>query len=467
MDERAKQASGAPLRILYVVHGFPPHTWAGTEVHTLELALEMRRRGHEPIVVARAPAAEGEADWSLRDDRFEGLRVLRVARRVEGLPLGDSYRPAAARAVFAELCARARPELVHFQHLLHLSIEWIELARERGLPAVYTANDYWPLCARVQLQRPDGVRCEENQGLGCIPCVKNKDPRLVPIARKLFPALFPLVSALDRRARPGGRLARFTRSWIDLAERQPHVLRCLAAADLVVAPSRFLREKLLATGRLDPGRLIHSDYGMRPARPLPKSPDPEGRLRIGFVGSFVPYKGVELLLEAARRLRERPIRLELFGAFEPERDPYHARLAELGRGLPVCFHGHFDNARSAEVYARIDLLAVPSTWFENSPLVIHEAFLHQTPVVTSDIGGMAELVRDGVDGLHFRAGDARALASALQRALDEPELLSRLSRDFPRYRTPAEQAAELEAHYRALLARRAAHPAGERSHQER
>ena len=53
---------------------------------------------------------------------------------------------------------------------------------------------------------------------------------------------------------------------------------------------------------------------------------------------------------------------------------------------------------------------VPSIWWENSPLVIQEAFFHRRPVICSDVGGMAEKVTDGVDGIHFRVGDAFSLA---------------------------------------------------------
>ena len=59
---------------------------------------------------------------------------------------------------------------------------------------------------------------------------------------------------------------------------------------------------------------------------------------------------------------------------------------------------------------------VPSIWWENSPLVIQEAFLHGRPVICSDIGGMAEKVDHDVNGLHFPVGDPDALARTIQRA---------------------------------------------------
>jgi glycosyltransferase involved in cell wall biosynthesis len=104
------------------------------------------------------------------------------------------------------------------------------------------------------------------------------------------------------------------------------------------------------------------------------------------------------------------------------------------------------------VHAELDVLVVPSTWYENSPLTIHEAFQHGTPVVTCDLGGMRETVRHEVDGLHFRAGDERGLAEALERLARDPALLERLANGVPAVKSIEADAEETEARYRRLLA---------------
>ena len=446
------------MRILYVVHGFPPDTWAGTEVYTLALARAMRGRGHAVAIATRAPPRGAtDPDWSVDTDVFDGLRVHRIRRRVERLPIAETYRPEEAVAAFFQVLDRERPDIVHFQHVLHLSVDLVPAARTLGIPCVVTLNDYWPLCSRVQLLRPDGVRCERNQEMGCFPCVKDKDPRLVPLVRAAAPLVHPVAAVLDAalRRRKRSRLARFARSWIDLAERNPYVLGRLAQADLLLAPSRFLRERFLETGYFDPGKLVHSDYGTPshgPGEDL-RSKSPTEVLRFGFVGSLVEHKGIATLVEAVGRLDRGRCELRVSGAFRPETDPFHARLAEVAREAPVRFLGPFEHDRIAEVHREIDVLVVPSTWFENSPLSIHEAFLHGTPVVTSGIGGMAELVRDGVDGFHARPGDAAHLAIVLRRFLDDAGLAKRLAADLPRVKTLEEDAAETEARYRELARR--------------
>jgi hypothetical protein len=296
----------------------------------------------------------------------------------------------------------------------------------------------------VQLIRPDGVRCEENMGAGCFLCVKDKWLERIPAARTAGAMLGPLADLLANAAGKG--------EFADLSARQDFVLSAFASADLLISPSRFLRQKLLDTGAFDAHRFLYSDNGMRTdhVHALEKRRDPMGRVRLGFVGSLVWYKGGEVLMEAMRLLAGTRAVLHVHGEFKPETDDHHRRLQELARGADVVFHGRFDNARLSDVYADLDVLVVPSVWFENAPVTIQEAFLTRTPVVASDIGGMAEFVRDGADGLHFKAGDAQDLARVLRRFVDEPGLIERLSQSFPHVRTAADDACEMEFRYRAL-----------------
>jgi glycosyltransferase involved in cell wall biosynthesis len=102
----------------------------------------------------------------------------------------------------------------------------------------------------------------------------------------------------------------------------------------------------------------------------------------------------------------------------------------------------------------IDWVVVPSIWWENSPLVIQEAFLHGRPVICSDVGGMAEKVTDGVNGLHFPAGDPAGLARVLAQAAANPDLWALLRSQIPSIFSMDEHIAALEHLYTSLLKRR-------------
>jgi glycosyltransferase involved in cell wall biosynthesis len=457
--------SSRALKVLLVTHAFPPDSWAGVEVYTLELGRELHRRGHQVVVLARCPPAQGPdagADYSLSEEQYEGLTVLRMTHRLVLASLGHSYRDERAEAVFRAVLREQSPDVVHFQHLMHFSAGIVGVAREEGIPTALTCHDYWSVCSRVQLVQPDGTRCARNREMGCLNCI-NGWPR-VSAAQRWLPSLNPLVEVTAGLCRWLGKPSVKVRRWLrihvlrwvqeyrDVRDRQDYVLEMVNQADRIISPSRFLRNVLLETGRLDPERFLYLDYGLRVDANVEavRDPDPAGRLRFGFVGTLTWHKGGEVLVEAMNLLAGAPAVMNVFGAFEPERDPYHARLAALARSGNVHFRGRVSNNRISEAYREIDVLVVPSIWFENSPITIHEAQIRRTPVLVSGIGGMAELVEDEVTGLHFAVGDPADLARTMRRLIDEPALLQRLQRGRAEVKSMQTNAAELEGVYREL-----------------
>src|SRR2546422_4052506 len=97
----------------------------------------------------------------------------------------------------------------------------------------------------------------------------------------------------------------------------------------------------------------------------------------------------------------------------------------------VTLVGRYQPESLARLMAGVDWVVVPSIWWENSPLVIQEAFLHGRPVICSGIGAMAEKVTDGVNGLHFRPGDAESLSRTISHAVSRPGLWDRLGAGVP------------------------------------
>ena len=102
-----------------------------------------------------------------------------------------------------------------------------------------------------------------------------------------------------------------------------------------------------------------------------------------------------------------------------------------GDDARITFPGPYSEADAAAVFASMDALVVPSTWYENTPFVVLEAFAAGVPVLASDLGGLREVVRDGQNGLLFRAGDASALRAVIERLASEPGLYARLQPAAP------------------------------------
>jgi glycosyltransferase involved in cell wall biosynthesis len=155
---------------------------------------------------------------------------------------------------------------------------------------------------------------------------------------------------------------------------------------------------------------------MPPKKAAPGRP----HLDVGYVGSISRHKGVHVLLEAMRRLDTRDVRLHIHGS-RASQPGYSEALVDGIDDPRVTFHGAFAPAELGRVLAGLDVLVVPSLWYENTPFSVLEALHAGVPVVASDLGGIAEIVVPGQSGMLFPAGDAAALAAVLARIAADPQ----------------------------------------------
>ncbi len=171
-------------------------------------------------------------------------------------------------------------------------------------------------------------------------------------------------------------------------------------------------------------------------------------------------KAPHILLEAFAGLARGAATLELFGGIAAYHgdDSYRQRVQPLLATPGVRMHGPVPHESIAEAFAAMDVLVVPSTWLENAPLVIREAFAAGVPVIASDRGGMAESIHHGVSGLLFEPGNSAALRAAIERLIAEPDLLERLRGSLPPVRSLAEDGAWHEALYRETVGEGARRP---------
>ena len=198
----------------------------------------------------------------------------------------------------------------------------------------------------------------------------------------------------------------------------------LAHVDLFLAPSNFLLERYVDWG-IPRDKIVFEDYGRLPETPAPDAEADRPRNRLGFFGQISPYKGLDVLLEAMRILlrHDAPdVHLWLHGANIDVLPPTFARRSSRSsrRTAPTSpSPGRTTTRRFRDLMSEIDWVVVPSRWWENSPLVIQEAFMHGRPVICSDIGGMAEKVTHQVNGLHFTVGSPAAWRETI-RGCDHP-----------------------------------------------
>ena len=448
------------MRILFVVHQFFPDHRAGVEIVTLGLARELKSRGHEPHVFAakRSVPGSGIRPYETEDYEFEGIPVRRVGRPEEGLsrPYQLNYRNARMAQKAREYAREVEPDIVHAMHLQGLSASVLPVFRELGVPVVFTAADFWTICPVVDLRRHDGIMCTGPEVSHCVRCIasRNPNPRLRAAANLVPGAVLKVADALSRT--PLRHLSFSLRQIRAVRERPAYVRKNLELVDRVVAYTGLTQDLLVSNG-IGAGKTVVSHYGIETSdiAEAAENRRPFSSLRLGFVGTLAPHNGCDTLLRAFKVLPpELDATLSIHG--DPER--YPSFVDEL-RGLAenderITFHGSFSREELGRILSEIDVLVVPSRWYENAPGVIFEAFAAGVPVVATDLRGMSEFVRHDENGSLFGLEDAEDLSRQLRRLIEEPGLLEKLRKGIGPVKTVGRYADELEELYDTLLKRR-------------
>jgi len=418
-------------RVLYICHNHPSFHPGGTEIFAHDLFGAMKREhGVDAMFL-------GCAD-RLHRDRRPGTLFQTVGRSADEMVLWaghfDRFNLSqtdlhAVVPEFGDFLRVYKPDVVHFHHVLLVGVEAIFLVR-RVLPRariVMTLHDYFPICAHEgqMVTAKDKALCDRATPDACHACFPEIELDKFVLRRGQIQAMFGLV-------------------------------------DQFIAPSQFLRQRYIDWG-LPADKIVvlrNARPGVEPAPPRSLAPG-ERRDAFGFFGNVSPFKGVPVALEAALRLvrqGDTKFTLSVHGGMPFQTSAFKDQVESLAKKSAgtVALRGAYKLPELRSLIAAVDWVVVPSIWWENAPLVIQEAFLHRRPVICSDIGGMAEKVQVGVNGLHFRAGSAEALVDKLSLALGTPGLWERLRAAAPKPLTPVGAARQHLALYREPLTRAAA-----------
>jgi glycosyltransferase involved in cell wall biosynthesis len=421
------------VRILQVANGFPPGSQGGAEVFVHDLARALQSLGHDLGVFHRVSdrsrpehALEISEDRGLR--RWSVNRTYRECKRFE-----DTYRDPAIDAIFGQLLDDRRLDVVHFHHLSTVSTGLVAEASRRGLPVAFTLHDYWLICHRGQFVKNDLSLCPEQADSACARCVSSQ-VRLNASSRVVRNVANSLLEVLP--AGTGARVKRRLRRWYGSTElhsrsagraaeatihaRMTQVRDLCSRVDLFLAPSEALRRRFIAFG-IPEERIERLGYGFDAGLASLRPRQPDGHVRFGYLGSWIPTKGLHVLVDAFNQLPPDRATLHIYGApgeFEGWED-YSQKLRRRARSGRVRFEGAFDHRDLPAVLASLDVVVLPSIWEENAPLCVQEAILAGRPVIASAVGGVPDLVAEGVDGFLVPPRDPEALRIAMARFLSE------------------------------------------------
>lgn len=459
------------MRILQVLHFFLPRHSAGTEVYTDSIARALAERGHD-VHLFFTEKVLSRPNYQVLRREHHGLPCHVLVNNLLYESFEETFVNPSVEQRFAEVLDQVRPDVVHLQHLMLLSLRLPALAAERGIPVAMTLHDFWLFCARFgQLLEHGETICRGPKPGKCAQCIADFKFAQTPLQKRVIHAIrwtreaagFDLAPVVDLWR--GSRLfsaAKLLRRSKERPESQPQpeleahfqdreheVSELLHHVDLFLAPSRTVRDRSVAFG-LPAAKVRVLPLGIQEVRGVERHVPAEGRLTFGFIGTLSPHKGVHVAIEAMRFLKGHAD-LVVFGRrdYYPR---YAASLQEMAEGQPVRFAGPVPRRDIGKAFSQIDALVMPSVWLENFPIIIQEARAARVPVIASDLGGMREAVRDGVDGVLFKAGDAKALARALASLVRHPERLAEMAENAEPPLTLAVHADRVEEHLERLVA---------------
>ncbi len=379
-------------RILIISHGHPEVNKGGAEVAAFNMFKEFEGRGEDVYFLARTgQMPHGGAAFSSRNS---GREILFHTMMDDGF-LFSNIKTRHLWQEFRDLLLLIKPDVVHLHHYFLLGIEIMEEIRQ-SLPnckIVLTLHEYLAICHQKGLMiKTNGKLCYKASPRDCHGCFPEKNPG-------------------------------------DFFLREQYIKRMFSVVDHFVSPSEFLRQRYIEWG-IAPEAISMIENGQPEvevsADVLTKTED--SLVKFAYFGQINPYKGIDVLIAAVnlvpRELR-RKMMIEIHGAnLESQSGVYQKKVQGLLKKVKgnVHFHGPYEGAEMPKLLSNVDWAVVPSVWWENSPMVIQEAFRQKVPLIVSDIGGMAEKVRHGVDGFHFRHGSPADLADTISRCIKQREL---------------------------------------------
>jgi glycosyltransferase involved in cell wall biosynthesis len=446
------QEPGQVLKILHVPYTYRPDSIGGTEIYVEALALELQSKyGARSIICA--PAGESSA-YSVKS-----IEVRRFAVQGAGFSVSYVYGsgdPTAA-ANFARIVQSEEPDVVHMHALTAAASMLVaEEVKLRGLPLVFTYHTPTVTCQRGNLLRWGHIPCDGRMLVArCASCTLH-GRGLSRVASTLVGHL-PVAAgrALAHRGLSGSYWTALRMS--ELTE-QHHsmVRRVMELADAIVAPSQWVIDLLKLNG-VPAEKLVLSRQGLSFPRvpPRTRTPASDARLRVAFFGRLHPTKGIHVLAEAMSLIPDAPVDLDIFAIPESSAaSDYQRRILDAAaKDARIRLRDPVESDGVVATMSEYDLIAIPSQWLETGPLVVLEAFAAGIPVIGSDLGGIAERVQPGINGLVVPAGSAEAWAQALARLAKNRDELEAMRRNVTAPRSMGEVATEMHDLYLALGAR--------------
>lgn len=401
------------MKILKIIHGYPPAYNAGSEVYSQMLCHGLAKN-HEVCVITREENPFKE-DFSLtvtQDSHEPSVTLYKI-----NIP-SDKYRYRYQHPQVDQqadiLLDRVKPDLVHIGHLNHLSVSLVEVIAKKNIPVVYTLHDYWLMCPRGQFIQRNSPASSPLWSL----CDGQEDKKCAQYCYSGYFSGNHTDNSIDTAYWAG---------WIK--RRMDHVHKMVQNVKCFIAPSLYLYNRYVKDFGLPRQKMVYLDYGFDLKRLTGRQRIAKEIFTFGYIGTHIPAKGIQLLIQAFSRLGKN-CQLRIWGRSRQQNtEGLYALISQLPPEIQsrIEWRPEYTNEEIiSAVFNHVDCIVVPSIWVENSPLVIHEALQVRIPVITANIGGMAEYVHHEVNGLLFEHRNEESLSEQMQRLVNDPSWVREL-----------------------------------------
>lgn len=390
------------MNITYIVHQFYPECWTGTEKFVLRVSLMMQKAGHRVSVITYGLCKDScfnrnIGDILYKEFNYEGIRVIALRHKRAPKNLDISLGDGSMNDIAKYLLSTEKPDIVHIGHPMRVN-EIAIVAKSFNIPYIITLTDFWMLCPKTILIDSGGNLCSG------------------PSEGKVCAQYCPEYSS----------------SFI--THRLTTAKSILLEAQKIISPSNFLGSIFKEEFRELDIEVI--EYGISHNVIKNNKKYKKGdALIFCYAGSLSHHKGVHVLMEAFKKIRSQNIALRIFGTGA---DPlYFNKLLSMAKGDPrIKFGGVFPKEKVGDILSDVDVVVVPSLWYENCPHIVLEALVCRTPVVISSMAGMPEYIKDDITGFTFSRGNRDGLKEILEKIVDNPTILNDVKENMKRILIP-------------------------------
>lgn len=361
------------MKICNIIYSYSPYNCGGADIYAESISKHLEKIGHESMVITTKPYS-GINSLKPSIEYINGVKVYSFYPFNIYSIQNNNQKNFLEKAIWSSIdtwnlhtykvikniLAREKPDVVHLHTPISISFSVFNAIKGLNIPFILTLHDYFLLCKRCFLLHGNGKICDNSNHICKI--YRNISRRIV-----------------DNKV------------------------------DTVISPSKFVLNMLTKHGFFKKSRKIVLPNGIEvPEEPIQKIKS--NFVDIFFIGAISQHKGINMLVEAFKKIEDDKLRLHIAGT-----GPLLNQLKESSRDdNRITFYGFVSDKRKENLSNLADIFILPSIWYENFPISIQEAFCHSTPVIGSSIGGIPELIQDGYNGFLFEAGNMEELRRILE-----------------------------------------------------